>query len=156
MKKFIVGLLLMVLVLLGACGSNNEEEGTSDTSTKYSKKEFLYGVDDHEKYRPNTEYEDIARNPDKFKDALIIMSGQIGQVIDADEEYQYLIVADGNPDHIIYAHLLKDNPKNSDLRLLEGDNIVVYALSNGLTKYETTEGSEREVPDIIIHQYTHP
>lgn len=155
MKK-VIWFFLLILLFLSACGSNTDNNETSDTSTKYSKKEFLYGFDDHKKYRPNTEYEEIARDPDKFRDTLVIMSGQIGQVIDADEEYQYLIVADENPDHIMLAHLLKDNPKNSDLRLLEGDNIVFYALSNGLTKYETTSGSEREVPDLIIHQYTHP
>lgn len=156
MKRTTIYLFILAFFLVGCSSNGSEEKNSKDIETKYTKEEFLYGFSDHKKYRANTKYEEIARNPEKFKDSLIIMSGQIGQIIDVDDEYQYIMTSDSNPDHIFIGHLLKDNPKNSDLRLLEGDEIVFYGLSKGLTKYETVNGTEKEVPDVIIHQYTHP
>lgn len=153
-------LLLIFLLLFTACtekknyedlNSNNEE--IIEALDGRTEKEILYGTTNLSDYHDDILYESLARSPEKYQGLFFTNIGVIGQVIETDEETQYLINVDDDPTHIFYAHFLKDNPNYGDIRLLENDEIIFYASSIGLLDYETSGNTTKTVPNIIIHNY---
>lgn len=160
MKKRIVGIFLFTLFTFSAVACSNDEtfenisksEVTSEKFNNRTKKEVLYGSENNNLYTDSVSYQNLARNPDENKGKLLILTGYIQQVIETDEETQYIILLDENPENIVFAHFIKDNPNYPKERLLEGDRIDFKCGSLGLIDYETTNSGIKTVPNISIHQ----
>lgn len=155
MKKMI--LLILPLFLFAGCTPKDNFDGISKQKEKSeefndrTKKEVLYGGEDF-LYTGEIDYEDLAREPDKFKGELFLMAGSVEQVMETEEESQYLIIIDNNPENILFCHFIKDNPNYPNKRILEGDFIKFRAGSLGLIDYETSGNSIKTVPNVSIHK----
>lgn len=155
MRKII--LCIIPLFLFVGCSSNDDFDSISKQKVKSeefndrTKKEVLYGGEDF-LYTGEIEYEDLARKPEENKGELFLMAGTVEQVMETDEESQYLIIIDENPDNILFCHFIKDNPNYPKERILEGDFIRFKAGSLGLIEYKTANNSLKTVPNISIHE----
>lgn len=154
MKRMLLSIFLLLFVSAG-CSSEKSLDGETkiEDLDGLTEIEALYGVDDFEKYSKEISYEDLAREPEKNQGKLFWGSGTIGQVMEVEEETQYLIVMDGDPSHILYAHFLDDNPNSDGKRILENDIIEFRAASIGMIDYETANNTTKTVPNAILHSY---
>ena len=91
-------------------------------------------------------YEDFQRSPDNYNDSFIKTTGTIFQIVSEDfSRSEYLVET---PQGYIYLTWF-ENEKFRDSRLLEGDNITVYGLSQGLKTYSTLSG-DQTVPSMTL------
>lgn len=155
MKKIM--LLIMLLGVFVGCSPKENFDTISKQDTKSkefngrTRKEVLYGGEDF-LYTGEVDYDDLARKPEENKGELFLMAGTVEQVMETDEESQYLVIVDSNPENILFCHFIKDNPYYPKERILEGDFIKFKAGSLGLIDYETSGNSIKTVPNVSIHQ----
>lgn len=90
-------------------------------------------------------YDQIARNPDNYKDSEVKLTGQVMQVQNAHNGAVVLLWMNDDPDQLVMVGINKDYmPDNG--KILEDDEITIYGTGDGTQKYDTTAGSENEVP----------
>ena len=154
LKKVVLPIIFFIL-LFSACSKNsdsNPESSNQEAKETKKKDEILYGVKDVSLYKSDVTYDDLARTPDKYSETYLILEGTIHQVIETDDETQYILLIDNNPENIMFAHFIKNNPNYPKERLLEGDSVKFKAGSLGLTDYETVASGIKTVPNISIHK----
>ena len=102
-------------------------------------------------YDTDITYYDLARNPDDYKDHLLVMEGTVVQTVESDEDDVELRVAgDGDYDQIVY---LTIDREIINTRILEDDNIKFYGISTGLITYESTEGADITIPSVTVEKF---
>lgn len=120
---------------------------------------LLFGDDDSDvdysrplgDYDTDITYYDLARNPDDYKDHLLVMEGTVVQTVESDEDDVELRVAvDGDYDQIVY---LTIDREIINTRILEDDNIKFYGISTGLITYESTEGADITIPSVTVEKF---
>ena len=95
-------------------------------------------------------YDDLARSTDAMEGSYIKVHGQIQQVLEDDTVYQGLISIsyDDNP---YYVNILYDLPKQFiDVRLLEGDVVTFYGVSEGLLTYTSAFNIQTTLPSMTV------
>ena len=95
-------------------------------------------------------YEEIARNPDNFKNDLVVFTGEVIQVQDSillvnvtyngDEYYSYYT------DTVYVKYKFADN-----LKILDGDIITLYGEILGEKDYISVLGQKMTVPQIVVY-----
>lgn len=96
-------------------------------------------------YNPQITYDNLARNPDKYKYKRITFRGKVVQVMEDDENDQTqirLATKDGYDD-VIFVVFDRSIVKT---RVLEDDIIRFYGTSAGLITYESTMGGNITIP----------
>lgn len=89
----------------------------------------------------NVSYDDLARNTENYQGRSVHVSGRVTQVVEdtwGDGVTLLVLVTDGD---LIMVHY--DGP-----RVLEDDNIELYALVDGRTTYTTVLGARKTVPEL--------
>lgn len=99
-------------------------------------------------------YDDLARSTDAMEGSYIKVHGQIQQVLEDDTVYQGLISIsyDDNPYYsYYYDNILYDLPKQFiDVRLLEGDVVTFYGVSEGLLTYTSAFNIQTTLPSMTV------
>lgn len=91
-------------------------------------------------------YEDFQRSPDNYDDSFIKTTGTIFQIVsEGFSRAEYLV---DTPEGYVYLTWY-ENEEFRNSRLLEGDNITVYGLSQGLKTYNTLAG-DQTVPSMTL------
>ena len=124
--------------------NNNKSMESSEQATENETTDEA--VNDSELYKIASEcefikYEDLARKPDDYTGKNVMFAGQISQVLQEDNKYQYHIYLSEDEDGFAFYEL----PDGAD-RILENDIVYVFGSFEGLMTYETTRGDERTVP----------
>lgn len=137
-----------------AYGDDAEQYNTDTTDyallSKFSLVDKEIGNLSEEEYKSNCvkygsqNYEDIMRNPDKYKGNLMSMSGKVDQIIDGffDSITIYVLDNAGNKWELSYTY------KEGESHVLEGDNITVWGESEGTTHSTTVLGKQMTLPSI--------
>ncbi len=96
-------------------------------------------------------YEEIARNPEKVKDNLAVVEGQVIQVVEDGNTVRLRLnitpIGYGFYEDTIFVNYYRED-ENED-RILEDDIIKVYGRLNGLTSYTALFGQDVTLPEII-------
>ncbi|MBD5130603.1 MAG: PCRF domain-containing protein [Ruminococcaceae bacterium] len=99
-------------------------------------------------YETGITFEQLARNPDDYRDKKVKFTGSVLQVIEGEYGSNSIRLAtDGGYDDVILANYSTDI---IDFRLLEDDEITIYGVSKGLKSYETIMGSSVTLPYVLI------
>lgn len=100
------------------------------------------------KYDSKITYNNLSRNPEKYKGKGIVFTGKIIQVIESDSGSTYRIAINSNYNNVMVAYYFI---KNNENRLLENDIIRFKGLYTGLYTYKTVLGASQTVPSVIIN-----
>ena len=122
-------------------------EATTKTTTEATTEKKLTKKD----YNPEITYDDLARNPDKYKYDRITFQGTVVQVIEDNDNNQTqirLATKDGYDD-VIFIVVDRDLVKS---RILEDDAIRFYGVSAGLITYQSTIGGEITIPAASVEK----
>ena len=123
-------------------GGEGDEEETDD-SPKSENKEFDSEDLKYISQCENIPYDNLARKPDDYTGKNVMFYGQISQVLQEDNMYEYRVLIDENGDNDGFVFYELPDGKE---RILENDLVCVFASFEGLMTYETTRGDERTVP----------
>ena len=92
-------------------------------------------------------YKEIFRNPDNYKGKKMKITGEVIQVIDADDYFQLRVDMTKNEydyyDDTIFVQINKDKFNG---RIIEDDIITFWGLNAGTVSYETVMGDETTIP----------
>lgn len=90
-----------------------------------------------------TTFTDYSRRPGVHRNEKIRFTGKVLQVVEGSNSSQYRIAIGGNSDHVIYV-TLPTTKKN--VRVLEDDQVTVFATFTELLTYESTMGVAITIP----------
>lgn len=94
-------------------------------------------------------YNELARYDKKYMYSLIKWSGRVLQVIEGDNgDVEYRIAEGSNVSNVMYCYYTRDE---DEARILEGDYITVYGLSDGLYTYESVGSGYLTIPSMDIY-----
>lgn len=132
--------------LSGSNSSSKSNSSSSSSSTVSISKSSCVEVD----------YEDVARNPTKYKTKQIVISGTIIQVIESSSnKRQYRVAEKGNYDNVWL--VTYDSKGATESRLLDNDEVTIYGICAGTTTYKSVLGQEITVPamkGVIIENHS--
>lgn len=97
------------------------------------------------------DYKELSRNPDAHIDECYTFSGIVLQVMEEAQEdgttlATYRIATKNNYDNVVYVGYCRPQ---GEKRILEDDNVVVYAQSRGLISYQTVMGDVLSIPGFL-------
>lgn len=99
-------------------------------------------------YDTGITYNQLARTPDPYKFKKVKFTGDVIQVMEvSNSETDLRIAVNGNYDTVLLAYY---DPKISPVRVLEGDNISVKGVSQGLHSYTATFGQKITLPIVSV------
>ena len=101
-------------------------------------------------YNTGITYDTLTRTPDKHIGNKVTLSGEIVQVIEGDDAYQYLMAVDQDYDKMVLIEVPTDQLSS---RILENDLITIYGVSQGTIDYESTIGGTNTVPAITVDKF---
>lgn len=109
-------------------------------------------------YVNTTTFTDYSRRPGVHRNEKICFSGKVLQVVEGSGSSQYRIAIDGNSDSVMYVTL---PTSKKDVRVLEDDQVTVYATFAELLTYESTMGAAITIPScdaekMEVQGYTNP
>jgi len=94
-------------------------------------------------------YNELARYENKYLYDLISWTGKVLQVIEGENGYvEYRISEGSNYGNVIYCYYTRST---DEARILEGDYITVYGLSDGLYTYESVSSGYITIPSMEIY-----
>ncbi|WP_240740982.1 hypothetical protein [Leuconostoc citreum] len=123
--------------------SEDSSETNSISSSESSRAESGSSVSD---YQTGITYDQIARNPNDYKDKQMQFTGKVIQVIEDDGAVQIRLAVEGNSDNIILVNI--DNSLLNGSRVLEDDLVTASGISKGTVSYKSTLGEKITVPSM--------
>lgn len=144
---WIVLIILIVLVLAVFVPAYNRYKDKSDLAESTSKQST-----NRADYK-TIAYEDLARNPERYKGDLVKFTGEVLQVMESSGKTQIRLATkkqeyfDGYSGDVVFCEFL---PSIVNGRVLEGDIITVYGESKGLQKYKAVLGNEITIPALTV------
>ena len=91
------------------------------------------------------DYKAVARNPEKFVDKTVRITGKVLQVMGSRQDgYDLRIATDGNYGDVVYVYVPADN--TPDFNILEDDQLTIRAVLKGDYTYKTVLGSSVTLP----------
>lgn len=139
-------LVIFIIVILAAVTRDNSSDSTSSDSTSVDE---AISIDDYKAQCESIAYDDIAREPDKYKNLKLKFTGEVIQVEDNGSDIMVRVnVTKGEfdiyEDTILVNYTYSDNEK----KLLEGDIVDIWGESKGITSYTSVLGSKVTIPEI--------
>lgn len=161
MKKTLSVLLAVLILCFGisahALELNIENQPLSslyDLRAQVESQQQLLELASRSSYKSVTDYEDFERNPFNHTNELITFKGTVVQVVEGSYgAVIYRIAMNGNNNRIFFVEYLR--PETAS-RLLEDDEVVVYARFNELKTYTSTTNKPVTVPYCIASLIVRP
>ncbi len=158
MKRiFSVFLALFLILAVSMAGADSVKvNGLSETKlyelySQVQSQILLNKLQSAEEYKTVEDYEDFERNPGSHKKEKIYFEGTIVQVIEGSASTVYRIAMDGKSSKVFLINYVR--PENTG-RLLDDDEVCVYAVFTDLETYSSTTNVSVTVPscdaDLII------
>ena len=140
--------VVIISVNSGDESSENTEKNTSQNistniATEAPTKNAQISEADYKASCNSYSYEELARNPEAYKNKNIVLKGEVVQVIENGKKLELRIYMDGVFDDTIYVTYTL---KNGEERILEDDILNIYGSFEGLLTYETVLGANVTVP----------
>lgn len=121
--------------------SESTSSSSSESSSSVSSSSATNNASD---YQTGITYDQIARNPNDYKDKKMQFTGKVMQVIEDDDQTEIRLAVDGNSDNIILVDY--DNDILNGSRVLEDDVVTVSGKSVGTVSYKSTMGGKITIP----------
>lgn len=125
------------MITIPSCLASRIENDSYDASTSAETDESGYSI------VTGSSYDSYARMPDAHKNEKIRFEGKVIQVIEGDNVSQYRVSVGGDSNKIVYVTLPAGT---GSTRVLEDDDVTVYAAYNGLLTYKSTMNVGITVP----------
>lgn len=103
----------------------------------------LNALNSPEAYASVSDYEAFERNPDVFMGDQIQFAGTVLQVVESDDVTTYRVAKDGKSSQVFYVTYQRPDDVS---RILENDEVIVYAEFTGLVTYSSTINMSVSVP----------
>lgn len=142
----LTGICLAGLIVFVSClgaSKNGNSSSTSSETPDTSSAEPSANADEYKKQCMAVSYDEIARDANGMKSALVTFSGEIIQA--TDDTYR-LRVEDNIDNVVLFQYHLSDDEE----RVLEGDTVTIWGVSKGLYTYKTVLGNKITVPRIDV------
>lgn len=94
-------------------------------------------------YDTGITYNQLARTPNDYKGKKAKFTGKVIQVLEGDKETDLRIAVNGNYDTVLFVGY---DPKITNTRILENDNVTVKGTSIGIYSYQSTIGGKISIP----------
>lgn len=159
MKKAF-GILLLIMILCfsftaQALELNVQSQSLStlyDLRAQVESQQQLLALTNRTSYKTVSNYDDFERNPFNHTNELITFKGTIAQVVEGSKgAVIYRIAMNGNSSRMFFVEYKRPDTAS---RLLEEDEVTVYARFNELMTYTSTTGKPITVPyciaDLVI------
>lgn len=160
MKRILTCVLAVVLVLSVAVASATtiklkglNEKNLYELYSEIQSQIQLNQLRKKVSYNPVKNFDDIERNPDKHKGKLIYFEGTIIQVVEGNPESTYRVAFGGDSEKVFLVTFAL--PEDAE-RLLEDDNVCVYAQFKGVETYSSVIGKSVTVPYCTATLMVHP
>ena len=101
-------------------------------------------------------YEDVARNPDKYKDTLITFKGKVIQKVDGNPIIFRISQDKDDGSYSSDAWYVRYTRNPDRINILEDDNIIVYGECKGTQSYTNAFGAKITIPSLVMIDYTLP
>ena len=172
-SKILLCSLITSSILISGCSSNSANNNRSDNKTNYNSPESTTSTnktessENTEKLKQNSKeiakqngehfkknkqkfdtgltYEQIAREPDAYKNKKVLFNGKILQVVKNDLYTTLRVAVNGNYKNVI---LVIYTDSATEKKLLEDDNITIYGIFHEETSYISTSGVKITLPQI--------
>ena len=140
----IVGLIFFISMILTSHQQSGDSSSAQNNFSTFETKQI-----DKTEYYAIYGYETLARYPDDYKGTKGRLSGKVLQTVESEgsDWVTMRFATDNTNKHVFYCTYHK---KMLDVRLLEGDMIVVYGVANGLKTYESSSGQQITIPKITV------
>ena len=148
-------ILIAIIIVFGIPlmkGYNNAHDNDNNSQTSIiveNKDEYILKCKEYF-------YEEIARNPNKYKDSFAKFNGKVIQVVENKDKIVLRVnvtntineyIEDGLWSDTIYVEYKRLDENES--RILENDIITLYGTLNGIKTYETVLGTQESIPYLI-------
>jgi DNA repair exonuclease SbcCD ATPase subunit len=100
-------------------------------------------------YNTGITFDNLARNPDDYKEKKVKFSGRVIQVLDGGDEIQIRFAIDKDYDKVVFCYYPASIVSS---RILEDDIITIYGVSKNLYTYESTFGAPITIPMLSIEK----
>lgn len=154
MKKFLLGLAL-ILIILSGCGSSEDDakafSENSSSNVEESREPFVA-----ESYSTGIPFDSFVRSPEENKGNKTMFVAKVFQVISVEDEndlVQYMATVTPEKNKKVTV-LLAKKKKELETNIIEDDEIRVWVKSLGDIEYETASGTSNTVPAFYIDGYT--
>ena len=140
----VLGLILLFIIVPAYNRYKDKSEMENSTSKQSTNKAD---------YSKDITYDELARNPNKYKGSMATYTGEVIQVMESSNKTQIRLATKKNEyfesytDDIIFCEFSPDIVSG---RILEGDIITVYGECNGLYTYTAVLGNEISIPTMIV------
>jgi|GEM_PF-1582692 len=131
---------VLLSVFLSAIDSYQRIQSEAAAETKQT-----LSLDEKADTYPHGNYDDYARNPDKYSGFSVQIEGTVLQVVEGDEAKAYRIYTDEDYNQIWYVEYA---PVEGEPRILENDTVTVYGEYCGICTYESVLGVSISCPAI--------
>lgn len=101
-------------------------------------------------YNTGITYDNLARDPDKYKGNKVVFQGKVIQVMEGDDYTQYRLAVNSDYDTVALIEITADKLSS---RVLEDDIITIYGESMGTITYDSTLGGKITVPAISVNMF---
>lgn len=100
-------------------------------------------------YETGITYDQLAREPDKYKGEKVKFSGKVIQVMEDSPTIKIRLAVNDNYDTVLYGSYY---PNIVSTRVLEDDHITVFGTSEGTISYQSTLGGTITIPGVSIEK----
>lgn len=103
-------------------------------------------------YNTGITFDNLARNPDQYKNQKVTLSGKIIQVMNGDSYNQYRLAVDGDYSKVVLLNVSVS--LLADGNILDNDMITIQGTSLGTIDYTSVLGSKITVPAVQVKYFT--
>lgn len=145
----LLGVFVSIIVNIGKGAREAEESANSSSQPEMSRSEYIDSCTE-------IAYEDLARNPDKYKGQAFVFTGEVIQVAEPTQGNTVSLRINVTEGELMWSDTIfatVDLPKSAD-RILEGDILTFYGDCKGMYTYESIVGKQVSVPSIDIRYFS--
>lgn len=124
-----------------------EAERVAEEEAKKRAEEEARLAEEAKGYETGITYEQIARTPDEYVGKKVKFTGEVVQVMEGALYHRIRLATRNGYDDIVYASY---NKNLLESRILDGDNITIYGVCQGVESYTTILGATITLPSVNI------
>ena len=144
---FFLVIVVIVVIAVAAMGGNSSPSPSSKSKyTSMSETEVRSGS-------KAVNYEDVARNPGKYKGSLVTFTGKVIQVVEGNTVV--LRITQDNPEEYFSSdtwYVTYKAPAGAS-KILVDDRMTVFGECTGTTSYKSVLGNQITIPSMILLYY---
>lgn len=95
-------------------------------------------------YATGITFDQIAREPDVYKGKKMTITGEVVQIMEGTYVSALRVNVEGDYNRVVYVEYIPGSK-----RFLEGDQVTIKCVANGIRTYETVLGAQKSIPQVV-------